>query len=116
MATSGKHLCGNLPSATLLPWYNSCIMTSPNISSPLAEAVSTISVSQVCTDVKNLGYAASRRIRLYGEDFEVISDPFPEADGIAVRVKTKKDSRIRVLQLPSTILQSVRGRRVKSAA
>jgi hypothetical protein len=31
-------------------------------------------------------------------------------------VKTKKDSRIRVLQLPSTVLQSVRGRRVKSAA
>jgi hypothetical protein len=31
-------------------------------------------------------------------------------------VKTKKDASIRVLQLPSTILQSVRGRRVRSAA
>ncbi len=92
-------------------------MTSHNIVSPAPEAsVSTISVSQICADVKNLGYAASRRIRLYGEDFEVISDPFPESDGIAVRVKTKKDSRVRVLQLPATILQSVRGRRAKSAA
>ena len=92
-------------------------MVTSNISSPSTEAsVSTISVSQICTDVKNLGYGAHGRIRLYGEDFEVISDPFPEADGIAVRVKTKKDERIRVLQLPSTILQSVRGRRVRSAA
>ena len=105
----------SLPTQSRLPWYNGAIMASHHISSPPAE-VSTISVSQICADVKNLGYAASGRIRLYGEDFEVISDPFPEADGIAVRVKTKKDSRVRVLQLPSTILQSVRGRRVKSAA
>ena len=93
-------------------------MVTSNISSPPTEAsVSTISVSQICADVKNLGYGASRRIRLYGEDFEVFSDPFPEADGIAVRVKTNNDSGVLVLQLPSTILQSVRGRRrVKSAA
>lgn len=100
-----------------LRWYNRRIMTRINTSSPAAEvSVSTISVSQICADVKNLGYGVSGRIRLYGEEFEVISDPFPEADGIAVQVKTKKDSRIRVLQLPATVLQSVRGRRVKSAA
>jgi hypothetical protein len=92
-------------------------MTSSNTSSSAPEILAaTISISQVCADVKNLGYAASGRIRLYGEEFEVISDPFPEDDGIAVRVKTKKDSNVRVLQLPATILQSVRGRRVKSAA
>ena len=92
-------------------------MTSRDISSPVPELpVSTISVSEICRDVKNLGYGVSGRIRLYGEEFEVISDPFPEADGIAVHVKTKKDSRIRVLQLPATILQSIRGRRAKSAA
>jgi hypothetical protein len=92
-------------------------MTSIHIGSTAAEvSVSTISVSEICADVKNLGYGVSGRIRLYGEEFEVISDPFPEADGIAVHVKTKKDSRVRVLQLPATVLQSVRGRRAKSAA
>lgn len=92
-------------------------MTSSNITSPAPTVpVATISISEICADVKNLGYAASGRIRLYGEDFEVISDPFPEDNGIAVHVKTKKDSRVRVLQLPATILQSVRGRRAKSAA
>ena len=73
------------------------------------------SVSEVCAHVKQLGFAASRRIRLYGEEFEVVSDPFPQADGIAVRVTTKKDSSIRVLRIPATVLQSARGRRLNSA-
>ena len=77
-------------------------MTNRNIESP--------SVAEVCARVRHLGYAASGRVRLYGEEFELVSDPFPEADGIAVHVTTKKDSRIRVLQLPATVLQSVRGR------
>ena len=55
------------------------------------------SVLEVCDHVKHLGYATSGRIRLYGEEFEVVSDPFPENDGIAVRVKSKGNSTIRVL-------------------
>ena len=62
-----------------------------------------------------MGYAASSRVRLYGEDFEVLSDPFPEADGVAVHAKAKKDSRICVLRLPATVLQSVK-RKVSNAA
>jgi hypothetical protein len=62
----------------------------------------------MCAHVKRLGYSTSKRVRLYGEDFEVVSDPFAEADGVAVRVTTIKDSKIRVLQIPSTVLQSMR--------
>jgi hypothetical protein len=82
-------------------------MASHNLESP--------SVSEICAHVKHLGYGTSGFIRLYGEEFEVLSDPFPEADGIAVRVKTKKSSAIRVLQLPATVLQGVRGNRIKAA-
>jgi hypothetical protein len=39
-----------------------------------------------------------------------MSDPFPDAGGIAVSVKTKRDRSIRVVHLPATVLQSVRGR------
>jgi hypothetical protein len=81
-------------------------MSSRNVTSP--------SVSEICAHVKHLGYSASRRVRLYGEDFDVVSDPFPEADGIAVRVTTKKDSKIRLLQIPATVLQS--GKRGRTAA
>jgi hypothetical protein len=76
-------------------------MISPNIESS--------SVSQTCAKVKRLGYGASASVRLYGEEFEVISDPFPEGGGIAVHARTKKDSTVRLLQIPATILQSVRG-------
>jgi len=67
------------------------------------------SIAEICASVKRLGYAASQNIRLYGEEFEVMSDPFPEAGGIAISVKTKKSNGIRVVQLPATVLQSVRG-------
>lgn len=90
----------------LQPGYNGSIMTS-NPENP--------SMSEVCARVRHLGYAASGRVRLYGEEFEVVSDPFPEADGIAIRVTTKNDSKIRVLQIPATVLQSVRGRVTNAA-
>jgi len=67
------------------------------------------SIAEICAGVKRLGYAASQNIRLYGEEFEVLSDPFPEAGGIAISVKTKRNSGIRVVQLPATVLQSIRG-------
>jgi hypothetical protein len=82
-------------------------MTKGNSDSP--------SLSEMCARVRHLGYAAAGRVRLYGEEFELVSDPFPEADGIAVHVTTKKDSKVRVLQLPATVLQRVKGRG-KSAA
>jgi len=48
------------------------------------------------------------RIRLYGEEFEVVSDPFSEADGVVVHVTTKKDPSIRLLRIPMTVLQSAK--------
>jgi hypothetical protein len=68
------------------------------------------SIAEVCASVKRLGYGVSQSIRLYCEDFEVISDPFPDAGGIAVSVRAKKGDGIRVVRLPATVLQSVQGR------
>jgi hypothetical protein len=91
--------------------YNSLIMVDSIIESR--------SVTEVCAHVKDLGYAASGRIRLYGEEFEVLSDPFPQEEGIAVHVKPlrqdAKSGPARVLQLPATIIQSVKGRMGKAA-
>jgi hypothetical protein len=82
-------------------------MTSRDLNSP--------SVSEICENVKHLGYVSSARVRLYGEDFEVLSDPYPEANGIAVQAKATKDSRICVLRIPATVLQSVKGEKAKVA-
>ncbi len=82
-------------------------MTSRNIESQ--------SVLEVCANVKRMGYTTSSRVRLYGEDFEVLSDPFPDAGGVAVQVRAKKDSRVCVLRLPATFFQSVRSVRSNAA-
>jgi hypothetical protein len=65
-------------------------------------------VLEICANIKRMGYAASSRVRLYGEDFDILSDPFPEAGGIAVQVKAQKDSRIRTIQIPTTFLKNIR--------
>ena len=65
---------------------------------------------EICARVKRLGYGTGQRVRLYGEELEVISDPFPEAGGFAVKVKTKQAETLRVVQIPATVLQSVKGR------
>lgn len=65
------------------------------------------SVLEICANIKRMGYAASSRVRLYGEDFDVLSDPFPEAGGVAVQVKAQKDARICTLQIPTTFLRGV---------
>jgi hypothetical protein len=73
---------------------------------------SNLSVSETCARVKHLGYTTSGRVRLYGEEFEVVSEPFPEANGIAVHVKSRKNPNVRVLRLPSTVVQSAKRRKV----
>jgi hypothetical protein len=71
--------------------------------------------TEVCARIRQFGYAASRRIRIYGEDFEVLSDPFPSDGGIAIQVCSKRTSQTRVLQLPSTIIQRVSETKLRAA-
>jgi hypothetical protein len=73
------------------------------------------SVEEACARIKHLGYVAYRRVRIYGEEFELLSDPFPEVDQIAIRAKSKSDSSIRILRLPVTIVQTGRRHQVTAA-
>jgi hypothetical protein len=68
------------------------------------------SLEEDCARIKYLGYAASRHVRIYGEEYELLSDPFPQANLIAIRAKAKRDSSVRVITLPVTITQSVKRR------
>jgi len=59
-----------------------------------------------CERIKELGFKASGRIAMYGERFEMVSDPFDEGDCIAVRATSGSDPEIRTLRLPASILLS----------
>jgi hypothetical protein len=45
---------------------------------------------------------------MYGQDFEVISDPFPQGNGIAIQAFSPRETQTRTLRLPLSILQVVR--------
>jgi len=62
---------------------------------------------KLCDRLKELGYAQSKRIRIYGQEFEVISNPFPQGKGVAVQAQPKGAKQARVLQLPLPVLQMV---------
>jgi hypothetical protein len=93
--------------------YNGVIMTNNMASGNLPSGnLESPSVLETCARVKHLGYTTSGRVRLYGEEFEVVSEPFAEADGIAVRVKSRKNPNVRTLRLPSTVVHTAKRRRV----
>jgi hypothetical protein len=54
--------------------------------------------------MKHLGYAASRQVRIYGEEFELLSDPFVQAGQMASRHgangQKAETAQSRVSQLP----------------
>ena len=52
----------------------------------------------------DLGYIAGKRVNLYGEHFEIASDPFIDGTWVAVRVTSESDPTIQTIRLPVTIL------------
>ncbi len=61
-------------------------------------------LSKSCEKIINLGYIAGKRVNLYGEHFEIASDPFVDGDWVAIRVISENDPTIRTIRLPVSIL------------
>ena len=66
------------------------------------------SVPDDCNRIKELGYSSSHHIRMYGQRFDIVSDPFPDGDGVAVQVTTAKEPKKRKLRLPKALLVGLR--------
>jgi hypothetical protein len=60
--------------------------------------------SESCAKIKGLGFTVSRHIRMYGEQFEIVSEPFSEGDCVAVHATSGSDPKVRTLRLPTAIL------------
>jgi hypothetical protein len=61
---------------------------------------------ETCRKLITLGYARSNRVRLYGQEVELMSDPFPHREGgIAVEVAESKESASRTVRLPLSVVQ-----------
>ena len=57
-----------------------------------------------CARIKDLGYGSSHHIRMYGQQFEIVSDPIPDGNGVSVQVTSAADPAKRTLRLPTSIL------------
>jgi len=59
-----------------------------------------------CLKLISLGYGRSQRVRLYGKEVQLVSDPFPHTEGgIAVEVVHSNESTSRTIKLPLSVLQ-----------
>jgi hypothetical protein len=59
-----------------------------------------------CLKLISLGYGRSQRVRLYGREVQLVSDPFPHTEGgIAVEVVHPNESTSRTIKLPLSVLQ-----------
>ena len=91
-------------------WNSPCAREYPFVSRKEDSVITgqpSFPTSEVCARIRQFGYAASQRIRIYGEDFDVLSDPFPSDGGIAIQVRSTRTSQARTLQLPATVIHRV---------
>ena len=57
-----------------------------------------------CERIRDLGYTSAKHMKMYGERFELVSDPIEDGDYTVVQVISGSDPTIRTLRLPISIL------------
>lgn len=62
----------------------------------------------ICARLRELGYASKQHVRLYGEEFHLISDPIPEGDGFAVEGIARRSGKWRLIRIPLSIVHTLR--------
>ena len=66
----------------------------------------------LCETIKHLGYAQNNQVRLYGEVFDLVSDPVNVGDDfVFVDATEQKSGQLRRVRIPPTIVQMARIRR-----
>ena len=62
----------------------------------------------ICEKLRKLGYARARHMRLYGEEFYLISDPIPDGDGFAVKGIARRSGKSRYIRIPLSTVHTLR--------
>jgi hypothetical protein len=62
---------------------------------------------EFCERLKALGYAKHNRIRMYGEEFDLISNPIADEGGFVVEAVSRKFGNTRKLRIPLSILRMI---------
>ena len=66
----------------------------------------------LCERIKRLGYAQNNQVRLYGEVFDLVSDPVSVGENLVfVDALERKSGQLRRVRIPPTIVQMARIKR-----
>ena len=66
----------------------------------------------LCETLKHLGYSQNNQVRLYGEVFDLVSDPVPVGDNfVFVDALERKSGQVRRVRIPPTNVQMARVKR-----
>ena len=72
-------------------------------------AVKTQAVEKgaVCTELRRLGFASGRCVKLYGEEFEFVSDPAADENGYCLKAISHKSCHARSVLIPLSVVRTV---------
>ncbi len=63
----------------------------------------------LCETLKRLGYSQNNQVKLYGEVFELVSDPVAVSENfVFVDALERKSGQVRRVRIPLTIVQKAR--------
>lgn len=62
----------------------------------------------ICEKLRKMGYAQERRIRLYGEEFDLVSNPIPDGGGFAVEAIARRSGNHRRIGVPLSLVVTIR--------
>lgn len=58
----------------------------------------------ICKRLKKFGYASELRMRLYGEELHLVSDPVADEEGYSVLAVTVKTGNLRHMRIPLSVV------------
>ena len=58
----------------------------------------------ICERLKKFGYASERRIRLYGEELHLVSNPVADEAGYSVLAVVVKSGNLRHMRIPLSVV------------
>ncbi len=61
----------------------------------------------LCERLQRLGYTRQRRIKLYGEEFDLISNPMPDRNGYVIDGVSCKSGGSRHIRIPLPLVRTI---------
>lgn len=66
-----------------------------------------IQITEICKRLKTLGYEERKRMRIYGEEFDLTSNPAPAERGFVIEAVSIRTGKARKLAIPLSVVHMV---------